>query len=151
MEKKQFYVKVRGFCKPFRLAHYRLRHISKKTSDAVITAASFITAGVAFLRCFPFAGVGDILLTAIGVVLLAFACTFIYAFLFPAGAFVVSLLFLLPAAVYNVCDDKINHVSRQKKSGGKTKMKARPKAEVGIRYFIEREKGLQINHAQFLE
>ena len=154
MEDKKFCRKARRFCQPLNMAHYRLRHVSKKTKDAAVTIAAFPTAAVAFVQCYPFSGPGDLLFCAIGAFLLGFACTYAYRLLFHAATFLMSLPFLIPALVYRVCDDKINHVSRKRgysSGNAKAGMDTGPEAAVGIRYFIEREKNIQINHAELLD
>ena len=152
MEEKKICRKVCRFCQPLDMARYRLRHVSKKTKDAAVTIAAFPTAAVAFVRCYPFSGPADLLLCAAGAFLLGFACTYVYRLLFRAATFLMSLPFLIPSVIYRACDDKINHVSRKRGAGNtKAGVDTGPEAAVGIRYFIEREKNIQINHAELLD
>lgn len=137
----------RALLKPFKLINYKLSHsISKKLEDAVASWISFIAASFVIIRCYPYKGLFDFLFTLFGAFILAIACALAVAFLFPKILKILSGLFWIPAIFYDICDDKINNVSRKKEKN----IKKGPRAEVGIKYFIEREKRIHINHAKYL-
>lgn len=137
----------RAVLKPFKLVNYKLSHsTSKKLEDTVASWVSFIAAVFVIIRCFPYKGFFDFLFTLFGAFILAIVCALVVAFLLPKILKLLSGLFWIPAVIYDICDDKINNVSRKKEKS----LKKGPRAEVGIRYFIEREKRIHINHAKYL-
>lgn len=147
MKENTFYKFIRAFCKPFKLIHYNLNHADHKFQDRLTSWISFIAAAFIIIRCFPYDGMFDLLFTLFGAFVLACACALGIAFIFPYVLRILSILFWIPAAIYDFCDDKINHVTRKKAEKG---VKEGARAEVGIKYFIEREKRIKINHAKYL-
>lgn len=137
---------IKTICKPGKLARYKLQHLCKKTSDQIITAASAILAVITLFRGYPFDGVGDFLLSCFCCLLLMLPYTFLFTVLVTAGIWLIRGILFVPSWMYDYCDDSINHVLRRKKEG----IDKAPRAEVGIKYFIERERWVQINHAKYL-
>ena len=151
MGNKEIYKKVRSVCKPGKLAYYRLRHIEKPYQDKLITTAAVVLAFYTFLRCFPFDGVWDFIFTVVGILLLFVVFILVLSCIMPFLLRMMSLLFAVPSMIYDACDDRINGVTRVKKIWrSKETMNKAPRAEVGIKYFIERERRIQIDHAKFL-
>lgn len=137
---------LRAICKPGKIARYKLQHLRKKTSDEMITAASAIAAVITLFSGYPFEGVGDFLLSCFCCLLLMLPYTFLFTVPVTAGIWLIRGILLVPSWMYDYCDDRINHVLRRKKDS----IKKAPRAEVGIKYFIERERWVQINHAKYL-
>ncbi len=151
MVNKEIYIKVRSVCKPGKLAYYRLRHMEKPSQDKLITTAAVVLTFYSFLRCFPFDGVWDFIFTVVGILLLFMIYILVLSCIMPFLLRMVSLLFAVPSMIYDICDDRINGVTRVKKVWmSKVTMDKAPRAEVGIKYFIERERRIQIDHAKFL-
>lgn len=146
MGDKKFYKFFRTLFKPFKLIHYRLTIPHPKVQDTITSWISFFSVVFIIIRCYPYNGIADFLFTIFAAFIIACVCALGIAFVFPYIIKAISMIFCIPALLYDICDDKINNVSREK--GGK--IKEGPRAEVGIKYFIEREKRIQINHAKYL-
>ena len=146
MDNKKLYRFFQALFKPFKLIHYRLTSPHPKIQDSITSWTSFIAVVFIIIRCYPYNSIADFLFTIFAAFIIACVCALGIAFVFPYITKAISLIFFIPALLYDICDDKINNVSREK--GGK--IKEGPRAEVGIKYFIEREKRIQINHAKYL-
>ena len=136
---------LRAICKPGKLARYKLQHLRRKTSDEIITAASVVTALITLFSGYPFEGLGNFLFSCFCCLLLLLPYSFLFTILVTAGIWLIRGILFVPSWIYDYCDDCINHVLRRKEGINKA-----PRAEVGIKYFIERERWVQINHAKYL-
>lgn len=147
----EIYKRIRAVSKPGKLAYYRLRHVEKKLQDKLVTAAAVALAACSLVKCAPYDGVWDFILNLIGILLLFVLYILVLSFIIPFLFRVLSLFCVVPAMIYDACDDRINGITRIKKRWGpKAAMNKPPRAEVGIKYFIEREKQIQVDHAKFL-
>lgn len=144
----KFYQVLKKIMKPGKLAQYRLRNIKKSTTNDIITYVSVILGIAVLAHCYPFRSVGQFVLSVLWALFLFLVAVVVLTHVVPKAVLLLSLVFWLPAKLYDLCEDKANHVSRRRKRGTVNKA---PRAEVGIKYFIEREKGVQVNHAMPLK
>ena len=145
-EENTFYKFIRAFCKPFKLIHYNLNHADHKFQDRLTSWISFIAGSFYHHPCFPYDGMFDLLFTLFGAFVLACACALGIAFIFPYVLRILSILFWIPAAIY----DSVMTRLTMSPGKGRKRRKEGARAEVGIKYFIEREKRIKINHAKYL-
>ena len=140
---------IRTICKPGKLLHYKLNNnVDNSFKDKLTAVLAFIAAAFVTVKCYPYDGVIDFIIVIASSFILAGVCVFAVSFCYSYLVKGISALFYLPALIYDLCDDKINNVARKKTTS--TSMKSGPRAEVGIKYFIEREKRIQINHAKYI-
>lgn len=133
--------------RPGKLIYYRIIHANTENVKDVTTAiAAFATGGLILFTNAPYQSVWDFLLVLVLAFILSGISAIIVSMCIPLIQKILSLLFWIPSWLYDYCDDKINHVERKR---GKTIGKG-PKARVGIKYFIERERRVQITHAKWL-
>ena len=115
--------------------------------DGVIGILAFCIAAYILYINAPYRGVGEFLFVCVVCFILTGVSVVVISFVYPFAYKIILLILALPAWLYDYCDDKLNNVERKK---GRT-VRDNPKAKVGIKYFIEREKRLQINHAKWMD
>ena len=151
MNTDRIYELIKRIMKPGKLAQYRLRNIKKKTLDKLTLLLSLAVVMIVLVSRLPYRDFADFVLSSIGIVLLYIIIFSIFTITLPKGIRITAYFLYIPAKLYDIADDKLNHVSRKKRTnfwgGG---LNQAPRAEVGIKYFIEREKNIQINHAEIL-
>lgn len=138
---------LRAITKPAKLLHFKITNpASNAFKDGLTAVLSFGGAVIIFFLNAPFKGIGELLFVLLVCFILAWIFVLIISFCYPIAQKILALILAFPAWVYDYCDDTINHVERKKKGT----MGAGQKPKVGIKYFIEREKRIQINHAKWL-
>ena len=149
MDKNAFLTLLMTILKPFKLAHYKLTNNADHAfQDKLASFLSFAAAAAVIVRCFPYDGIGDFIVVIFGSILMAGVCVFAVSFFYPHVVKVLTMILGFPAMIYDLCDDKINNVTRTDTDF--RFLHKIPRAEVGIKYFIERDKRIAINHARYV-
>ncbi len=139
---------IRWLTKPFNFIHYKLTFNNFDVAhNNLVAILSWCAAGFVIIKCFPYDRLLDFIFAGIGACAFAYFCEKTTAYVLWIVIKILTAIFSPPAMLYNWCDDKINHVAR---TPNEKSVWRGLKAEVGLRYFIEREKGIQINHAEYL-
>ena len=140
---------VRMIFKPAKLFRYNLkRPINILLGNILTIAISLAAAGFILVKFYPYYGLKRLIVVTACAIIAGLICRKTVSYLYPKVSRFVAALFYAPAAIYDLCDDKLNNVSRKKTVTATTKKG--PSIETGIMYFIEREERIQINHAKYL-
>lgn len=153
------YLMLARICKavmtPFKLINTVMK--GEKGEDFLIYARGILVFAVLIICCVtssPDSLIQWLLIIFIGLVISGFVLVISdYAFFF-LGSF-ISIATAVPAAIYDKCNVFIKYHSDESSCSSNTEnasggLGTGPKAQVGIRYFIERDKRMKVCHARYL-
>ena len=140
---------LRTVTKPAKLVHYKMKHMDgAEVRDGIITVLGFGGIVILLYQNAPYRNLGAFCAVCFMCFVVAGICATILSFLYPIAEKAVFYILTPFAWIFDYSDDRLNNAGRKSKTND---IRRNPKAKVGIKYFIEREKRLQINHAKLIE